>query len=608
MKITPNHLGIKSLFDQFIFKVPKYQRTYAWTNTEISDFLDDVQNCYQARIIENSSREHFLGGIVSIGEYKQGEKMECELVDGQQRMATIVLFASNLIKAYKEIQKAVKKDQILNPICDTRINRLTTQYIYFKHEINRVFVETSRLELSGADKDFFYNLTRTSLEYDHKNLPHSHANLHSANEKFYKYLNKILKQIKQNGEKLDALERFELILQHDFSVLHMVSNTKNDAYKLFQVLNDRGKNLSTGDLLRAKTLELLENFQPQQNQAVTYWQHILSDSPSETKDFLNWYYASYIGSRPRAANLLKDFFAKIFEEDINSSQTQIEDEEKANQVVEILKDMQKSANICRKLLDGEWPYDRQDPITAWHRNRLAILILHLKHTNCMPLLLAAQANLNHKRFTDIVCIVERFAFRYITMCKAHATTLNNEYLRQAQDIRKLKANYRLSSLQSGLKSLQDTQAKNDIFEAALGSLVYNEKNSGSSNKPLKYLLITLEDYYQWYSSGSLGIPERLLTHVNIAFEDATLEHIYPKGLKVPDPELEPVKNSLGNITLLGADNGKAEDKPFLDKKLIYADCVITRDKPLSNLSAWTKDDIVNRQEDLIKMAKSIFSI
>ena len=65
----------------------------------------------------------------------------------------------------------------------------------------------------------------------------------------------------------------EDILIEDFTVIHISTDSKTEAYRLFQVLNDRGISLTDGDLLRARTLELLDNgaFETQQTTAETEW-------------------------------------------------------------------------------------------------------------------------------------------------------------------------------------------------------------------------------------------------------------------------------------------------------------------------------------------------
>ena len=50
-RISPEYLSIGRLFQSnFIFSVPKYQRGYAWGDTEVEDFLNDLWKCYGARL------------------------------------------------------------------------------------------------------------------------------------------------------------------------------------------------------------------------------------------------------------------------------------------------------------------------------------------------------------------------------------------------------------------------------------------------------------------------------------------------------------------------------------------------------------------------------
>jgi hypothetical protein len=58
-------------------------------------------------------------------------------------------------------------------------------------------------------------------------------------------------------KKVDLLAHFGDVLRRDVSVILMPTDNEVDAYRYFQVLNDRGTNLSEGDLLRASTLEML---------------------------------------------------------------------------------------------------------------------------------------------------------------------------------------------------------------------------------------------------------------------------------------------------------------------------------------------------------------
>lgn len=86
-------------------------------------------------------------------------------------------------------------------------------------------------------------------------------------------------------------------------------------YRLgFQVLNDRGAGLTEGDLLKSKTLEVLEkHFSIKQASIETAWDEILQDEPKQVEQFLRYYYASVCGNRVGRTTLYDDFLtARVF--------------------------------------------------------------------------------------------------------------------------------------------------------------------------------------------------------------------------------------------------------------------------------------------------------
>ncbi|MDD6241089.1 MAG: DUF262 domain-containing protein [Eubacteriales bacterium] len=79
------------------FNVPIYQRKYRWDYEDCQRLIEDIV------IAGKEGREHFTGAIV----YQQGYFNSCFLVDGQQRLTTIVL----IIKAMEMLSIARKKSE-----------------------------------------------------------------------------------------------------------------------------------------------------------------------------------------------------------------------------------------------------------------------------------------------------------------------------------------------------------------------------------------------------------------------------------------------------------------------------------------------------------------
>ena len=143
MTVNPVFASVGRFFGREpIYKVPKYQRSYAWDKLEIEDFVKDVEICFQKRKANRTQQgNHFFGGIVSVEQQISGavDNSEFELVDGQQRMATFVILISAVIARYKELLVQVKasSDTANEKLIERRIEELGARFIEFDQEVNR---------------------------------------------------------------------------------------------------------------------------------------------------------------------------------------------------------------------------------------------------------------------------------------------------------------------------------------------------------------------------------------------------------------------------------------------------------------------------------------
>src|SRR5690606_28371748 len=96
----------------------------------------------------------------------------------------------------------------------------------------------------------------------------------------------------ESGSNEEYFEKLGVLLEcikTDCQVIYIVCPNLNDAYELFQVLNDRGKSLTDGDLLRAHTFKLVgeaNGLASDTEELRLYWDEILSDSDANVKQFL----------------------------------------------------------------------------------------------------------------------------------------------------------------------------------------------------------------------------------------------------------------------------------------------------------------------------------
>src|SRR3990167_2027019 len=109
MKITPTTLTLTQLLsneaEQFV--VPAYQRRYSWHSKHIAELFDDIN------MLENGET-HLLGSIVCLTTSHGVGINELELVDGQQRTTTIMLFLNAMEKKYKLLGKDKDAEKLGN--------------------------------------------------------------------------------------------------------------------------------------------------------------------------------------------------------------------------------------------------------------------------------------------------------------------------------------------------------------------------------------------------------------------------------------------------------------------------------------------------------------
>lgn len=85
--------GVANELKARLLAVPIYQRSYAWTSDEITEFWSDLRSAFA-----ESSPEYFLGTIVLT---RQGKPPRDTIIDGQQRLATTSILLAAIRDQYK---------------------------------------------------------------------------------------------------------------------------------------------------------------------------------------------------------------------------------------------------------------------------------------------------------------------------------------------------------------------------------------------------------------------------------------------------------------------------------------------------------------------------
>lgn len=131
-RIGINLEGIAYVISDNLLSVPVYQRPYAWEESNVQELLQDLGDA-----MRESTPEYFLGSIVIA---QSSEESRPEVVDGQQRLATVTILLA-----------AIRDYFFLNN--DERHQDISSGYLMTRDLRSQEW--NPQLYLSDDDKDFF---------------------------------------------------------------------------------------------------------------------------------------------------------------------------------------------------------------------------------------------------------------------------------------------------------------------------------------------------------------------------------------------------------------------------------------------------------------------
>ena len=240
MQTDASNVTLPGLFANKCFRIPNYQRGYAWGESQLNDLWDDIMD-----IQKNGAtyRPHYTGAItlqqIDVNDLTPAEKklsstgMEYyNVVDGQQRLTTIVI----MLNALKNKVTTGKKQLINNYIVT---NNNVCRFIYsdtngnsYRFFMKNIIGETNILPFTPT----IYT-----------------ANLEFASSFFDKSFSALKpKELKEFQEKL--------LTALVFDTKYIQDNL--DVQAVFETMNNRGKPLTTLEKLKNRLLYMTSKFDP----------------------------------------------------------------------------------------------------------------------------------------------------------------------------------------------------------------------------------------------------------------------------------------------------------------------------------------------------------
>ncbi len=531
------------------FVVPLFQRTYSWKRKNIQKLWEDLEDTKN-----DKESTHFFGSFVTmpIPSFAAGVSKYI-IIDGQQRLITIFIFLAALRDRIIEINPEYEKKDEINEL----------------YLINKYHPEDKyKVVPTQADRDIFF----TILSGENPPLDSDHLII-----KTYIFFKNKLSTINN----LSELVSLKDTLLSKFSVVDIRLENKDDPYLIFESLNATGTPLTQADLIRNYLFMRLD---PNNQQDVynKIWFPMQQNLRDHLEDFIR-HYLAMDGNIPNY-NKIYATFKEIADEKAKSEKD----------VIEIMEELLKYSKYYYIFLYPEEESEEKLKRYFEKFNRLEV-------TTSYPLLLKLYNDYANKKlsiddFAECLHTIEAYIVRR-AVCGIPTNALNKYFptiyksLDQTDIVHSLKE--KLKNETGARRMPDDNEFKQCLQERKL-----------FGNRILRYLL------------------EELERHNNkevVDFEELQIEHIMPQTLsdewkKELGDNWEQIHqkylNTLGNLTLTGY-NPEYSNKLFIEKRDMekgFKNSGLHLNKMLAKFDKWTEKEIMNRAEELSKIALEIWSI
>lgn len=529
--------------------VPEFQRSYAWTEDEVSQLWQDVRGS-----MESGRLEYFIGPIVVKGK----DSAMVEVIDGQQRLATILIMLNTLRQEFRR-----------NGDSD-RACIITENYFIGKKDIKTLQAD-QKFAMNSENGDTYRSYIGTEVAVDivrkaYEKVPKGRSNrllLEASISSFDELL-------EYQGTTFDKDRLIKLLgyITENVKVLVLSVEDEADAYTIFETLNDRGRSLDTLDLLKNHLFAKAKNALPEIQSKWTSIRDDLNEVDPKNR-FLHHYWTSIHGQTP-TNSLFRNIRSEIT--------TPVG-------AVNFAGRMAEAAKIYEALQNHGSAF--WDDYAQEVRAHIASLRL-LDSQQALPMLLAAQPNFDKAEFVKLCRLLVVMAVRYNFIGEGRTGVLSNSYSDAAKKIAS-KDYKKASQVAAALKPIYPTDSD---FKQAF------ERKDSKDAKRVRYILAGIEATMQNSAMKVESDPAKI-----------NLEHIMPKKqnqhwsaqiTSIAAEDYETYANRLGNQALVPKTKNKAAGSKSFDEKktALLSSSPFLSTREAAKAAIWDASAIEKRQSFL----------
>lgn len=573
--------------------VPLFQRPYVWKKENNWEPLwDSIKTVADRRMAGNNIRPYFLGAIV-LEQLKTetGEVDARQVIDGQQRLTTLQL----AIAAIRDICEAKDSENY-----HEAFKRLSENYVPSKKNPESIF----KVWPTNVDREHFlrtmtagsiealegqYGLKAGATDFGHL-IPNCYKYFHSQ---VFEWLDD--GEIESLDDRLDIL--FKAIRQ-DLVLVVVDLGDGDDPQLIFETLNALGTPLQPADLVKnflfhwaqrqgAKTEDLYEQIWRPFDDNVSYWRTEIRQGRLKWHR-IDLFLAHYLTLLRKEVVSMTHLFGEFRDYFTNGNDASAEDH---------IRQLRSYADVYHGF--DEYPEDSREGLFFYRLEALdtSMAIPVLLETLRMP-----ESNEDKDLFLDYL---ESYLVRRAVCCLTY-----KNYNRIFVDMIKhfSSTSFSSSELLTFLLARKGESAEwptdEQFRQAFCGYQIYKRMKQSRTRMVLEAIERIMRDG----KSENISIREKL-----------TIEHVMPQEWRpnwpLPDDatledemKRDEILHHFGNLTLVTKKlNPSLSNAQWTEKKATLMEhSALTMNRRLQSVTQWNEDTIIDRSEEMFKLALKIW--
>ena len=626
--------SLDSIFERRILRIPDYQRGFAWQGPQIDNFWEDINRLDVSKI-------HYTGVITLEpvpndvwGRWDQDKWIIDGLaytpfyvVDGQQRLTTSMILMQAILERIEKLNSELEDGKKIL-LSYQSVDTVKTQYILREAENGQ-----NKSFLFGYEKDDPSDeFLKTRIFNAHS---HSDANLETL------YTNNLRQAKDLFLEKLNNMEDEEISLLFKKLTQRLKFNLYEiddeiDVFVTFETMNNRGKPLTSLELLKNRLIYLSTLFEDNSGREElrakinNTWKTIYEylgknpNNPLDDNEFLRSHWIMYFKFSRQKGD---DYINFLLDEKFTAKN--VTDPEKDDDRVTIEDIDLYVTNLQKSALPWFYIHNPYYSVIMEYKNDQNKMLLErlerLSFRAFKPLLLASfVSNKDIGEINSLLIAIERYNFTLFTLSHRRANTGDSEFYGYAKDLleNRMLIPCVIAKINARIKDYYDPEAfyRHISEKYSIGQ----QRNGFYGWSGLRYFLYE----YEQYLGARSRQPDSKLSWKSLSESEnrkkyITVEHIFPQDSTDPywqehyksfsDEEKLFLTHSLGNILPLSqAKNSTLQNDSFEKKKnngegVGYYNGSFSENE-VSTLKYWRSQEIKERGWELLSFMEQRWDI